>query len=524
MSVLLLHPPAVKPSDPPLGLAVLCGHLRNRGIAVSAIDANLQAYLYLLNPVRLAAHAGTRPSTALRRAIGNVPRALALLRSPEASTSFARYQSAVGHLNTALGVYGSREKEERLTLSDYGGGRLSEFAPDHLADMAAGAKSTLFNDYFQEVLLPAVVERKPGLVALSVNFRHQVLPAFELAGLLRRRLPEVVLVAGGGMLTSWKIPLLEGNLRLAPFDHIVFGPGESALTTLAGNNSCRDYYLQAPAELGFYPDYSDLDPGSYLNPQPVLPVAATRGCYWERCLFCPEAVSPTHPFAAGSFSAFPDLLLELAGKWRTRFFHFTDNALPMPLLSAIAARKADLKDFSWYGFARFEPELKDPGLADGLARAGCRMLQLGLESGSQAVLDRLGKGTRLETASAILRNLHQAGIVTYVYVMLGTPDETDEDRRLTLAFLEQHAETIGFLNLAIMNLPRDSALAQKDRISQSRDLPLSLYRPVDKEAAQRRAARQFLSRELLGSPAIRAIVRRTPPLFTSNHAMFFTSC
>jgi hypothetical protein len=137
------------------------------------------------------------------------------------------------------------------------------------------------------------------------------------------------------------------------------------------------------------------------------------------------------------------------------------------------------------------------------------------------VLDRLEKGTRLETAAAILRNLHHADIASYVYIMLGTPDETDEDRRLTLAFLEEHAERIGFLNLAIMNLPRDSALAEPDQLPGTTDQPFSLYRPVDEEAAQRRAARRFLHQRLLVSPAIRAIVGRTPPLFTSNHAFFF---
>ena len=521
MSVLLLHPPAIKPASPPLGLAVLLGHLRSRGIAVSAIDANLQACLYLLDPERLVAHGGPQPSTPLRRAIGNVSRSLALLRSPAATASFARYQTAVRHLNTALGVYRGPGNEERLTLGDYSHDRLSEFSPEHLARLADGMESTLFGGYFRDVLLPTVVERRPRLIALSVNYRHQVLPAFELAGMLRRSMPEAVLVAGGGLLTSWKTALLSRGRPLEPFDHIVFGPGEAPLADLAQNAIGNDYFLEGPEELAFHPDFSDLDPAGYLNPHPVLPLSATRGCYWQRCLFCPEAVAPTHPFAATRPADLPDLLLRLAAKWRTGYFHFTDNALPVPLLRALAARHADLGGLSWYGFARFEPELMEEALIAHLARAGCRMLQLGLESGSQAVLDRLEKGTRLETAAAILRNLHHAGIATYVYIMLGTPDETDEDRHLTLAFLEEHAERIGFLNLAIMNLPRDSALAEPDRLPGTTDQPLSLYRQVDEEAVQRRAARRFLHQRLLTSPAIRAIVGRTPPLFTSNHAVFF---
>jgi hypothetical protein len=369
-----------------------------------------------------------------------------------------------------------------------------------------------------------VAARSPRLIALSINYRHQVLPAFELARMLRRLLPGVTLVAGGGMLTSWKTALLEGGLPLPPFDHIVFGPGEAALSELALGElalkkSGSPYFLEQSTELGFCPDFSGLDPAGYFNPHPVLPITASRGCYWERCLFCPEAVAPTHPFAAAAPAAFPDLLLRLAARWQTRYFHFTDNALPIPLLRALAARQTDLQGFAWYGFARFEPELQEEGLAAGLAKAGCRLLQLGLESGSQKVLDRLGKGTRVETASAILHNLHRAGIATYVYIMLGTPGETEEDRQRTLEFLEEHAATIGFLNLAIMNLPRGSILAGRDVLADAE--PFGLYRPVDDEGDQRRAARRFLKQELLASPVIRAIVQRTPPLFTSDHAFFF---
>jgi hypothetical protein len=149
------------------------------------------------------------------------------------------------------------------------------------------------------------------------------------------------------------------------------------------------------------------------------------------------------------------------------------------------------------------------------------MLQLGLESGSQALLDRLRKGTDLKTAARILHLLHAAGIATYVYVLLGTPEETEADAAATLAFLEEHAAAIDFLNLAIMNLPRDADFAGTLPGAEWEGDLLGLYRPVGAGGQGRAAARRFLDRGLLGSPAIRAIVNRTPPWFTSNHAPFF---
>jgi len=158
------------------------------------------------------------------------------------------------------------------------------------------------------------------------------------------------------------------------------------------------------------------------------------------------------------------------------------------------------------------------------------MLQLGLESGSQVVLDRLGKGVKLATAEKILNNLYRAGISSYVYIMLGTPGETKADAEMTLNFLEQHAEKIGFLNISIMNLPRGSELLENPELygidsSKLRDddSPLGLYHEFQSATGWNRAsARRFLNQRLLGSPAIKEIVKRNPPLFSSSHAVFFT--
>jgi hypothetical protein len=523
MCVLLLHPPAVKPAGPPLGPAVLLGHLRRHGMAASALDAGLDALHYLLDPDRLAAAAGPQPSTALQRALRNLPRAMQLLRSPAVAVSFDRYRSAVEHLNRALSVYRGASGDERLTLGDYRHERLSEFSPADLESLAAGVEKTLFGDYFREALLPQVAARRPRLIAMSINYRHQVLPAFELAGLLRRLLPEVILIAGGGMISSWQAVLGQSGLRLGPFDHLVTGPGEGPLLELAKGGKEPDYLLADGSCLGWLPDYSGLEPRRYLSPEPVLPLTVSRGCYWARCLFCPEAATPTHPYAAYKPRDLPRLLRELAERWQVRHFHLTDNAVPPAALRALADGADDLAGLAWYGFVRFEPELLEGDLIEGVARAGCRMLQLGLESGSQEVLDRLAKGTRLEVVSEVLRRLRRAGIASYVYVLLGTPGETLEEAQRTRDFLEEHAGEIDFLNLAIMNLPRESVLDGEGAPPNDDEEPLGLYRPVDEQAEQRRAARRFLQQELLTSPAIRAIVQRTPPLFTSDHAMFFGS-
>jgi hypothetical protein len=85
------------------------------------------------------------------------------------------------------------------------------------------------------------------------------------------------------------------------------------------------------------------------------------------------------------------------------------------------------------------------------------MLKLGIESGSQAVLDSMDKGTTVEGASRVLRSLHAAGISAFVYLLFGTPAEGPEEAEKTLEFAAARADSIGFFNLAVFNLPRGAS-------------------------------------------------------------------
>ncbi len=527
---LLIHPPAARPAEPPLGTAVLLSHLRGKGADAEAIDANLGAYLHLLDADFLGRSAGAAAPTPLHRAVRNVPRALSFLRSHEAGASFSRYAAAARHLNTALSAHRGEDGVERLTLGDYAHGGLSEFSPRDLSRVGAGETGTVFSGYFRDALLPVVLRMRPRAVAISVNYRHQVLPAFELAGLLRRNLPGVPVCGGGGMITSWREALRGTGLGFVPFDRLGFGPGESALVSMASGTSADGrVFPEDGSAVEFRPDFGFAPLREYLSPEPVLPVAASRGCYWRRCRYCPEAVSPTQPYRVADAGAFPSMLRALSDRYGVRRFHLTDNAIPMGILRSMAGEGSRLGGLSWHGFARFEPELTDPGFVASLASAGCSMLQLGLESGSQPLLDRMGKGTRVADASAILSNLSRAGIAAYVYVMLGTPGETESDAERTLSFLSEHADGIGFLNLAILNLPRGASRTDfgesvdpgEGRLDEGEE-PLGLYRPVPETGGWGRdRARRFLGKRLLGNPAIRAIAARTPPWFGDSHAVFF---
>jgi radical SAM superfamily enzyme YgiQ (UPF0313 family) len=214
-------------------------------------------------------------------------------------------------------------------------------------------------------------------------------------------------------------------------------------------------------------------------------------------------------------------LKSLIAKTGPVLVHLLDNAVSPALMQALANEPPGVP---WYGFARIGKELADRDYCMQLKRSGCRMLKLGLESGDQGVLDRLRKGTELATASLVLKNLHAAGIAAYVYLLFGTPAETSREARKTLEFVVAHRDAITFLNLAIFNMPVCGHEAREHETEHFYEGDLSLYTAFKHPNGwDRRAVRRFLDAEFKRHPAVSAILKNDPPIFTSNHAAFFVN-
>jgi len=200
--------------------------------------------------------------------------------------------------------------------------------------------------------------------------------------------------------------------------------------------------------------------------------------------------------------------------------HVLDSSISPSLLKALTQSPPGAP---WYGFTRITEHLADADFCLLLKRSGCVMLKLGIESGDQEVLDQLGKGINLPTASAALKALKKAGIATYCYFLFGTPPENEESALKTLDFVIDHHDCIDFLNLAIFNLPAASIEAQSLATSDFYEGDLSLYKNFSHPLSWHRPlVRNFLEKTFKKHPAVVKILQRTPYFFTSNHAPFFS--
>jgi radical SAM superfamily enzyme YgiQ (UPF0313 family) len=86
-----------------------------------------------------------------------------------------------------------------------------------------------------------------------------------------------------------------------------------------------------------------------------------------------------------------------------------------------------------------------------MAKAHCRTVMFGIESGSQKILDRLKKEQTLAEVTTAVRNAKHAGIeIVHGFFTVGNPDETVEDMKATFEFASRLAlDTFAFNRLCV---------------------------------------------------------------------------
>ncbi len=505
MSILLIYPPVSRPCEPPAGLSRLAGALRSNGIRCSILDANLEGLLFMLeNPPILK-------DKWSNRAYRNLERNLTSLRSDHAYRNLDRYKRAVSDLNRLLEI-STAPMPVHLALANYQDERFSPIRSEDLIRTAETPEENPFFAYFRNRLPKLIDEEQPSIIGFSINFLAQALCAFSMIGFIKREYPGLKVALGGGLITSWVRRPGWRNPFQGLTDSVVCGPGERALLSLMGINHQEEEV--------YTPDFSSLPLHDYIAPGAILPYSASTGCYWNKCSFCPERAEG-NPYAPIPPEKVQKDLERITQSVNPVLIHFLDNALSPALMHALCAHPPGVP---WYGFARITRHFADLDFCMALKRSGCAMLKLGLESGDQGVLDKERKGTDIEIASQALRNIKRAGIATYVYLLFGTPSETLAEARKTLEFTVRRSEDIDFLNLAIFNLPLYGPEARELQTKMIYEGDLSLYVGFSHPLGWHRGrVRQFLDKEFKRHPAVAAILRNEPPVFTSNHAPFFAA-
>ena len=501
--MLLIFPPVAKPCEPPAGVALLSSALKEHGFSCHVYDANIEGLLYLINSDLVPFDSWST------RALKNREKILFDLKDPSLYRNMDRYHQRVYDLNKLLSI-SVDTKRFRITLSDYSDSKLSSVNSNDLLKSARLYKDNPFYSFFEDKVRIKILNSGSKYIGISLCYLNQALVSFALAGWIKDNFKDKKIIMGGGLVSSWMSrPDYDGPFKDL-VDVMIRGEGEHPLLELFGVKDVEKKH--------YVPDYDFVKDDLYLAPGKVLPFRASIGCYWSKCRFCPEKAE-TRPYSSQRASKVLQDLKSIDQKYAPDYVHLIDNAVTPAFLKALSKNKFG---FKWYGFVRFEKEFLDQNFCHDLKKSGCNMLKLGLESGDQAVLDQMNKGTDLDMVSTTLKNLHHAGILTFVYLLFGTSFEDKEAAFRTLEYVKSHKDYIDYLNLAVFNLPKFSDDAKSLDTQEFYHGDLSLYLNFTHPSGwDRRQVKQFLDKTFKKQVSVGSHIRKNPAFFSSNHAAFF---
>jgi radical SAM superfamily enzyme YgiQ (UPF0313 family) len=501
MRTLLVYPPQAHPTQPFLCLPSLVAFLKQNGFPdTHQRDLNLEAHEWFLRRERLAqsrdrVHAafaalpGERPlplpdmdrfrvlaeaHASADAVVDGIDEALETLRDESKFYDYDRYLRAVKLLDRAFRLISAEHYPGSLTPHNYTLPQSIEKESEVLAAVLDenSESSNFFCEYYRQKALPEILALEPDLLGISLTYTSQVIPGLALARMVKEAAPEIHITVGGGLLAYIGEKMTRSGNVFGVIDSAIVLEGEGPLLELArnvaagkehpaegvGNCIWKDgdkVVVNAPAsplsiETLPTPDFDGMPMDRYLSPKLALPLAITRGCYWEKCAFCTlyKVIGPG--FRQRTIDQVMDDIEALTKKWKSDVIYFVVEDMPPPVFKALPkALKERGLDVKWWTDARLERNLFTDELCRDLHESGCRRIAFGFESASQRVLDLMEKGTSLADAEGILRRLARAGISNTLYTMIGFPTETREEALQTLQWLRDHQDCIDEVSLRI---------------------------------------------------------------------------
>ena len=425
-----------------------------------------------------------------------IDEAKAVLRTPERFYDYEQYLWAGRTMEQALRLFSAEYAPSRLTAHGFVMRRRVERSADIVAALA-DERENPYVEWTAERLMPRLRALDPDLVGISLTFPSQAIPALTLARQIKAWKPECHITLGGGLLAYtadklsrraalWSLVdslvLLEGERPLLQLCEAVDAAGPDAdlshITNLvwldraaagaAGraldgdvSSAVRVNPQEQPLDIKTLPtpDFAGLPLDKYFSPELVLPLAATRGCYWGKCVFCTLYTVIGPGYRGRTIEQTVADMAELQRRHGTKHFYLAIEDLPPNMARAMPQAILDAGlDVGWWCDARLESEVFTQDVCDAMAESGCRRIAFGYESSSRRVLDRMCKGIDPDASLELIRRVRNAGISVTLYVMVGFPTETREEARATLDTIVAHKDLVQEVSVRVFYLDERSEI------------------------------------------------------------------
>lgn len=338
----------------------------------------------------------------------------------------------------------------------------------------------LFKNTSQEKLVKKIKSLHPILVGFG-NLYPELEEITNIINKLNEAKRDFPIVIGGQMFS----PIPEFAMKLTGADYGVIGEGEIILYKLVkalqknsdlskiGGLVIRDKEQVAINEGGDYIDdlsklpkipYELFDVDKWLligrwftqfrPEQPhwrfddrVINVHGGRGCPFK-CNFCYHHNKPRYR----DINDMMDEAEKALERFDANMLYFSDDlviANPQRVKELIARVKKLKRPISYKISTRFDilERLSDELLKE-LHETGCRIIGLGVESGSDRILKLIGKNTTSKKILKGLKRIKQSGILPTVSVMVGQYTETKEDVDKSFELMRKAVKTNPLISFA----------------------------------------------------------------------------
>lgn len=170
-------------------------------------------------------------------------------------------------------------------------------------------------------------------------------------------------------------------------------------------------------------------------PNPTATIITSRGCPF-RCSFC-SRTPWDHKDRYHSVEYVVDQIERIVDSTGARSLFIVDDTFTyhkhraIRICNIMKERGLDLRFSALTRVTHLDREVMDA-----LTGAGCRTLSLGIESGDQAILNKLCKGQTITQVRDAFRLLHQYDVDSIAYFMVGHPDEKREHIENTIRLIK----------------------------------------------------------------------------------------
>jgi len=241
--------------------------------------------------------------------------------------------------------------------------------------------------------------------------------------------PEAITIAGGAHASALPEEVAKD------FDYVVIGEGETVIQGILDNYYQPGIIVGEPIKnldkLPFL-DYSLINIKSYhrlIDGGRAIPIFSSRGCLYN-CAFC-TVKSTVHNrlYRHRSVRHFVGEMVSNLQEFGDIRFRIKDDLFGTNLdwIKEFSQKKPNIK-YDCLLRSDFNQNII-PYLS------GCDMVSMGVESGSNKILEAMNKKTTWQRSASAIKALNLAGIKTLIWLIVGFPGETWDTVKETVEFV-----------------------------------------------------------------------------------------